>query len=151
MTWGFALDIIVVFVLLVSLFYGWRLQKRLQNVYNARGELKGFLDSFTHALSRTEQSIEHLKFRGQEAVSELQEERKKAQALRDELSFFLEKGETVVSSLESTLRQARNISGDSAKKEGVKPSSNSEIEKKVAQADSHEAVPELLRSLKGVR
>ena len=148
MTWGIVLDIVVVCVLLASLLFGWRLQKKLQSIYNAKGELKGFLDNFTEALSRTEQSIEHLKFRGKEAVSELQAERKKAQALRDELIFFLEKGENVVSSLESALRKARSASVESDDQE---KEASAKIEKKVAAGEHNEAVPELLRSLKGVR
>ena len=103
MTMGFALDIVVAVLLVVTVFYCWRLNQRLSTLRQGREELANLVTTLTQATQRAENSIHVLKAAAQEASATLEVKVKTAESLRDELSMITETGNNLANRLESRL------------------------------------------------
>jgi hypothetical protein len=132
------LDILVAFLLIVTIGYAMVLNRRLGGLRRDKAELERMAKSFGDATTRAETSIGKLK----NAAGGLKEQMQKAQALRDDLTFLIERGGVAADRLEDGVRGARGKKGP-----GVETRSAPRDEAPAADTRS-DAERELLRALR---
>ncbi len=103
------LDIVVGFLLLITISYAWKLNRRIAIIQKSKQDLNQFLTEFNHAIERADHNIEQLKLMSQETDSQLIEQINKARYLANDLSFLMEKGESVADALEHYITTSRDI------------------------------------------
>ena len=108
MTTGTILDIVVILLLVPTIVYAIILNKRLTALRRSREELSKVVNSFNEATMRAEAGIPKLKKATTEADRTLKDRVEKAQTLRDDLAFMVERAEELAARLEGAVRAARN-------------------------------------------
>lgn len=109
MNFAIFLDLIVIALLVATILYAVKLNKQLTTLYQSRGELQSFLQSFTESLTKAELSMQALRSTGETTFTAVHEALTKAQALRDDLSYLVERGEAIASNLDESIRQGRQL------------------------------------------
>jgi hypothetical protein len=107
MDWKILLDLIVSGLLITTIGYAVMLNSRLTALRKNRDDLAKIIVSFNEATVRAESSIPKLKRAAEEAGGGLQERVEKAQSLRDDLAFMIERADTMANRLENAVRSAR--------------------------------------------
>jgi hypothetical protein len=107
MTFTIVIDLVVIGFLIATLIHALRINKQLSNLYQARGELQSFLEGFTSSLVKAETSMQALRNTGETTFTAVHEALTKAQALRDDLSYLVDRGETIATHLDEAIREAR--------------------------------------------
>ena len=138
-------DVLVIVFLCVTIGFAVKLNKRLMAFYQDRQELQEFMDQFTLSLSRADSQIKDLRGLGESVFKSAQEQTQKAQALRDDLVFLMQRGEDLAQTLESGIRSARDISKTTELR-----SHKTEAAKQVS-AENDDELPELLKALQNIR
>ncbi len=108
MTTGTILDIVVILLLVPTIVYAIILNRRLTALRRSREELSKVVNSFNEATMRAEAGIPKLKKATTEANHTLKDRVEKAQTLRDDLAFMIERAEELAGRLEGAVRAARN-------------------------------------------
>ena len=108
MTTGTILDVVVILLLVPTIIYAVILNRRLAALRRSRDELSKVVSSFNEATMRAEAGIPKLKKATTEANHTLKERVDKAQTLRDDLAFMIERAEELASRLEGAVRAARS-------------------------------------------
>ena len=108
MDWKILLDLVVSGLLVATIAYAVRLNNRLNSLRKNRDDIAKIIVSFNEATVRAESSIPKLKRAAEEAGGSLQERVEKAQSLRDDLAFMIERADTMANRLESSVRAARS-------------------------------------------
>ena len=103
MTFSLALELVVAVLLVVTIAYAVVLNRRLGALRSDKSELENVAASFGEATLRAGESITKLKT----TADKLQERIDKAQSLRDDLVFLIERGGQAADRLEETVRAAR--------------------------------------------
>ncbi|HVI49894.1 MAG TPA: DUF6468 domain-containing protein [Candidatus Sulfotelmatobacter sp.] len=103
------LDVIVAILLAATIAYAWILNRRLGDLRRNRDEMARLVNAFNDATARAEAGIPKLRRAADEAGATLQERVEKAQTLRDDLAFMIERAEAMANRLEGTVRQARDV------------------------------------------
>ena len=103
MTLSLILDIAVAGLLVMTIVYAIRLNRRLTVMRQDRDELAAIAANFDKAASRAGDSIAKLKA----STESLQEGVRKAESLRDDLAFLLDRGGSAADRLEAAVRAAR--------------------------------------------
>lgn len=111
MPWDLAFEGILIVLLVVFLFYAMMLNKRLGNLRESRGELEKLIHTFADATSRADKSIHGFKSTADHSGKALQDAITKAQGLRDDLAFLIEKAEAVADRLDTGIRTSRPQAG----------------------------------------
>jgi len=163
------IDIVVITLLIATIIYAIILNRRLETIYQSRAELKTFLESFSSSLVQAQDSVKQLQGAGESAFGLINEEMGKAQSLRDDLNYLMERGEPIANDLDDAIREARAMRDELIKVTKEKKASNSyshlklldesendlETKKKTARKSSKkkttEDEPELMKSLQKVR
>ena len=101
------LDMFVAVLLIVMIGYAFTLNKRLGTLRRDKGELQKLALSFGDATLRAEESTAQLRA----TIDLLQERIKKAESLRDDLVFLVERGNGTADTLEELVRTARDKVG----------------------------------------
>ena len=101
------LDMFVAVLLIVMIGYAFTLNKRLGTLRRDKGELQKLALSFGDATLRAEESTVQLRA----TIDVLQERIKKAESLRDDLVFLVERGNGTADTLEELVRTARDKVG----------------------------------------
>ena len=107
MDWKILLDLIVSGLLVATITYAIRLNNRLGALRKNRDDLAKTIVSFNEATVRAESSIPKLKRAAEEAGAGLQERVEKAQSLRDDIAFMIERADAMANRLENAVRSAR--------------------------------------------
>lgn len=107
MDWKIFLDIVVSLLLVATIGYAVMLNSRLTALRKNRDDLAKIIVAFNEATARAEASIPKLKRAAEEAGGGLQERVEKAQSLRDDLAFMIERADTMANRLENAVRSAR--------------------------------------------
>ena len=95
-TWiSIALDVALVAMLAGAIFYAVRLNRAIVALREGKGELTALVGRFDDAAAHAERSIAKLGQATAEQGKTLDAAIAEAQALRDELAFMLERGDTV--------------------------------------------------------
>jgi len=103
------LDVIVAILLAATIGYALMLNRRLGELRRNRDDLARLVNAFNDATARAEAGIPKLRRAADEAGATLQERVEKAQTLRDDLAFMIERAEAMANRLEGTVRQARDV------------------------------------------
>ena len=107
MTTGMILDVVVILLLIPTIIYAVILNRRLAALRRSREELSKVVNSFNEATMRAEAGIPKLKKATTEANHTLKDRVEKAQTLRDDLAFMIERAEELAARLEGAVRAAR--------------------------------------------
>jgi cell division septum initiation protein DivIVA len=105
--WKVILDIVVSVLLIATIGYAWMLNQRLSSLRKNRDDLAKTIAAFNEATVRAESSIPKLRKAAEESGQTLQERVEKAQSLRDDLAFMIERADTMANRLENAVRSAR--------------------------------------------
>ncbi len=97
------MDVLVAVLLIFTIAYAIVLNKRLGALRKDKTDLEKLAGTFGQATVRAEESIGRLKI----TADALQDRIEKAEALRDDLSFLIDRGGSAADRLETVVRQAR--------------------------------------------
>ena len=101
------LDLVIALLLIATIGYAVTLNSRLTALRRNRDQMSKIIASFNEATLRAESSIPKLRRAADEAGNGLQERVEKAQSLRDDLAFMIERADTMANRLENAVRSAR--------------------------------------------
>jgi hypothetical protein len=99
-------DVLIVVLLAATIGYAIQLSGRLAALRKDRGELDAMAKRFAEAAQRAESAIAALKATSETAGKALDQATAKAQGLRDDLSFMIERGEPLADRLTGSLTAA---------------------------------------------
>lgn len=147
MSFPIILDFVVVTLLIATILYAVSLNRKLDTLYKNREELQKFIENFSKSLSKAELSMTKLRLSGEKVFSDLADKLKEGGTLRDDLGYLLERGEKLATSLEESIRTARDL------EKNLDQATPAEKIKEPAASSgaSDENEPDLIRSLKNVR
>ena len=97
---AFILDIIVALLLVLTITYAVRLNQRLSQLRSDKNELLELAQTFADATVRAETSINQLKV----SSEALQDDLSKAEALRDDLAYLVERGGRTADQMAESVR-----------------------------------------------
>ena len=166
MDYKLVLDVMVAALLLVTIIYAWVLNQRLSQLRRNRDDLAKVVASFNDATARAEAGIPKLRKAAEETGLALQERVEKAQSLRDDLAFMIERADAMADRLEQAVRVAREeirspapsamapASGPvvrTAPPRPAQPHPSAPVVEPEPEDERSEAERELLRALQSVR
>ena len=118
------LDLVIALLLIATIGYAITLNNRLTALRRNRDQMAKIIASFNEATVRAESSIPKLRRAADEAGGGLQERVEKAQSLRDDLAFMIERADTMANRLENAVRSARTeVRAPQAASQGPSPRS----------------------------
>lgn len=100
------INIVVICLLVPTIIFAVILNKRLEILRNSRADLGRLIEAFNDATTRAESGIPRLKQAADSAGSQLKDQIQKAQTLRDDLAFMIERADMVAARLENSMRSA---------------------------------------------
>ena len=103
------LDIVLAVLLVVMIWYSVMLNKRLNRFRGNREQMEKLAATFNDATTRASASIGDLRI----ASDALQDQLSKAESLRDDLVFLVDRGTLAADRLEDNVRSARGEIGPS--------------------------------------
>ncbi len=98
------LDLVLVALMAATIGYAVMLSRRLAHLRQARAEMDKTIADFDGATARAEDSISRLKSHASSLGGDLDRRIQRAQALRDELAFLVERAEERSEDLSSAIR-----------------------------------------------
>ena len=107
MTYSLIIDLFVAILLVVTIGYAIVLNRRLGKLRGDTAELKKLAATFGESTVRAEESIEKLR----NTADMLQDRMEKAEALRDDLAFLIDRGGQAADKLEDLVRATRDKVG----------------------------------------
>lgn len=107
-TFALVLDLFVVSLLVPTIIFAVILNNRLSVLRKNKEELARLIAAFNEATVRAESGIPKLRKASEEAGGAIQEKMERAQMLRDDLAFMVERAETMAGRLEGAIRQGRS-------------------------------------------
>lgn len=93
MTEGLMIDIVVIVLLGATIFFAFRLDRRLQSMRNVQAELAGVIRELNSAASRAEAGIQGLKNAAHSSGQQLEDKIRSAKDVGDELAILLKSTE----------------------------------------------------------
>lgn len=108
MTLDTAISLVIIALLIPTIAYAVILNRKLSALRKSRDEFAKVIANFNDATLRAEAAIPKLKKATHEASVALKDRVEKAQALRDDLAFMIERAEEMATKLESGVRVARS-------------------------------------------
>jgi hypothetical protein len=106
MTSNLILDLLVAALLAATLFYSFRLERRLRAFRSGQDGLREVIERLDAATDNARAAIEAIKVAGSEAAEQLDKRVRGAQALVDELKVIVESGDNLAARLETRLTGA---------------------------------------------
>lgn len=116
-------DGLLIILLVVFLYYALLLNRRLGGLRESKGELEKVINTFADATTRADKSIAGFKSTAEQSGKNLQELIDKAQILRDDLAFMIEKADLSADQLEGRLRHNKPQLSPEGGNKRVAPSS----------------------------
>jgi cell division septum initiation protein DivIVA len=102
------LDVVIIALLIPTIIYAIVLNNRLASLRKHRDELIKLIASFNEATVRAEAGIPRLRKAADDAAQSLYTRVEKAQSLRDDLAFMVERADAMANRLDGVVRTARN-------------------------------------------
>ena len=93
--WGLVLDFFLAILLIATIIYAVLLNRRLAVLRTDRRDFEEFIQRLNAASQRAESALDGIKNAAEHARRTLNENGERAQALRDELIFLIERGDQV--------------------------------------------------------
>ena len=103
-----ALNYLIAFLLLVTIIFCWKLNKKIVAIHKSKREMLALLKCFDNAVLRAEESIKQLKLASTSAGKTLQTDIEKAKFLMDDLNFMIERAATATDKLENSITSSRS-------------------------------------------
>lgn len=163
MPFALLLDILIAILLIATIAYAVMLNRRLSQLRQDQSELETLANQFNDATLRAEESIHKLTGSADDMKRDVQDTLRKAEALRDDLNFLIERAGVSADKLEEKVRNNRPeppaYSGKKVKDTVVQPSKD-KPQAPVQQAEKEDeeefkpktdAERELLKALESVR
>jgi len=97
------INIVVICLLVPTIIFAVVLNKRLEILRNSRADLGRLIEAFNDATTRAEAGIPKLKQAADSTGSLLRDQIQKAQTLRDDMAFMIERADTVIQRLENAI------------------------------------------------
>lgn len=113
------LEALVAALLVATIVYAAILNRKLGRLRADRAELEAQIARFVECTQRAEASIKHLKAVADEAGRSLQQPIDRAMAVRDELVFMIERGDTLSEKLSGRISAAREARPEEAPATGM--------------------------------
>jgi hypothetical protein len=104
---SFVLEVVGACLLMVMIIYAVMLNRRLSRLQADKAYLQKMIVSFNQATERAEASINRLRTAAMEASDALQANTKLAKELRSDLSFLIDRAESMADRLEGSVGQGR--------------------------------------------
>lgn len=140
------LDGLVAGLLVATIAYAALLNRRLGTLRKGKEELREIVNGFDAAMTRIEIALGKVKQVGKPSSGELKELVTEARALRDELSFLLDRGGALSSRLEKSAKvRSSNANGR------PRPASEGRYQPRRGAGETSEAAQELLEALRSAR
>lgn len=96
------LNLIVIVLLIPTIVFAVVLNRRLEILRNSRNDLGRLIEAFNEATTRAESGIPRLKQAADSTGNSLKEQIQKAQTLRDDLAFMIERAEATAGKMEQS-------------------------------------------------
>ena len=151
------LDIVVTVLLSVAIGFAWVLNRRLAAFRLARSDFEQFIERFNTAAARAEAGVNALKLGSDASGRALQQSIVQAQALRDELTFLIERAEPMQNRLAAAHRAASDLprptapAAASSRPVAARETPRRPAAAPVAVAAASAADPDLLKALSSLR
>ena len=100
-------ELLLILLLVAFISYAIILNRRLGSIRESKSELEKVVNAFTEATSRADRSLKSLRMTADQTGRSLQHNIIKAQSLRDELSFLIERADRLAGKLENSIRSKR--------------------------------------------
>lgn len=113
------LNVIIICLLVPTIIFAVILNKRLEVLRSSRNDLGRLIEAFNEATTRAEAGIPRLKQAADSAGAHLKEQIQKAQALRDDMAFMVERAEASTARLEGALRPSPRPASEKAPSEAA--------------------------------
>lgn len=97
------INIVVICLLVPTIVFAVILNKRLEILRNSRADLGRLIEAFNDATARAESGIPKLKQAADSAGGLLRDQIQKAQTLRDDMAFMIERADAVAKKLEDKI------------------------------------------------
>lgn len=101
------LEALLAVLLVATIGYAAMLDKRLRTLRQSRDEMQALIASFTAATAHAQAGLISLRETSQSAGESLQSDIERAKSLRDDLSFLLDRGNSLADRLEGGIGAAR--------------------------------------------
>lgn len=108
MDFAFYLDLVMIVLLVATIVYAIILNRKLAAFRRSREDMQNFLTAFNAANERAETSITALKEMAEHSGEKLREDIEKAEALNEDLSFMVDRGESIANRLEKAARDVNS-------------------------------------------
>ena len=123
MDFAFYLDLVMIVLLVATIIYAIILNRKLAAFRRSREDMQNFLTAFNAANERAETSITALKEMAEQSGERLREDIEKAGALTEDLSFMVDRGESIANRLEKAARDVNSVRRNAGGSEGVQSAS----------------------------
>ena len=102
-------DIALIAVLAATLGYGFRLNKRLEQVRAGHAEFQALLGKFVAATEQAERGVATLRRAAAESGQDLQSITERAASLREDLTFLVDRAAETADRVEGTISRTRTL------------------------------------------
>lgn len=106
------LELILVGMLAVTLFHAVRLERALGVLKRDRATLESLVTGFNTSTRQAEQGVERLRAAADGAGRQIARQAEAATALKDDLTFLMERGEKLADRLDGLVRSARPLASE---------------------------------------
>lgn len=103
------LELVLVAMLAVTLFHAVRLERALGVLKRDRATLESLVTGFNTSTRQAEQGVERLRAAADGAGRQIARQSEAAMALKDDLTFLMERGEKLADRLDGLVRSARPL------------------------------------------
>jgi hypothetical protein len=122
------LEIVLIALLGATLFHAVRLERALGVLRRDRALLEGLVGDFNASTRQAEAGIDRLRTAADGAGRQLARQIEAAAALKDDLTFLSQRGESLADRLDQQVRSARPVLAEAEATEAPRPRSQAERE-----------------------
>ncbi len=109
------MDLTIIVLLVAVIYYASKLNKNLMILRDSKNDMGKQIEAFNDATNRAERALPKLKKLAEDINLDLKTQMEKAQIIRDDLAFMLERADGIIDSVDS--RPKSNIKQDKKAKE----------------------------------
>jgi hypothetical protein len=121
-----AIEIVLIALLAATLFHALRLERALGVLKRDRAALEELVCGFNASTRQAEQGIERLRAAADGAGRQIARQVEAASALRDDLTYLVQRGEQLADRLDGLVRSARTSMPEFARAEAAEPRGRAE-------------------------